>query len=252
MAKSDKIMGITFQKMKNGMHSAFMSEVKQMLADENMPLQGFEKLIEAFNIAYAAEVAANGVRRKSYITDDMVKVNARREEVYASLVYHHESALRHYDETLREAARGISRAMKSIAYIHNASNVNRESYISNITFKLRQPKYAQFVEKMQLMGWLDALDGLNELYQNTWMNRVDERSKRGNGNVLKARKVTDVAYQNIVTRVHALITLNETEEFGHFIRLLNVYIAREKKSMAISAGWRKHNKEKDETLRKKN
>jgi len=228
--------------MKNDGHNAFMYDVKLLLADENMPLSGFEKLIDAFNLAYDAEGAAKLVRRKSYITDDMVKVNARREEVYASLVYHHESALRHYDESLREAARGISRILKSIAYIHNASNVNREAYISNITFKLRQPKYVQFVEKLQLMGWLDALDGLNQLYQTTWMNRVDERSTRGNGNVLKARKVTDMAYQNIVKRIHALIILNETEEYNHFVRLLNVHIKHAKKSMAIREGWRRHKK----------
>ena len=248
----DKILPITFQKMKNDSHLAFMFDVQHLLADENMPLQGFEKLIEAFNHAYDAEVAARLVRRKSYITDDMVKVNTRREEVYASLVYHYESALRHYDETLREAARGISGILKSIAYIHNASNVNREVYINNITLKLRQPKYALFVEKLQLLGWLDALDGLNELYQNTWMNRVDERSKRGNGNVLKARKVTDVAYQNIVKRVNALIILNETEEYEHFIKLLNMHIEHAKKSLAIREGWQRHKKEEEKKNEEKN
>ncbi len=246
MAKSDKIMGITFQKMKNGMHNAFMSEVKSLLAGENLSLQGFESLIEAFNMAYAAEVVANGVRRKSFITDDMVKLNAKREELYAGLVYHHESALRHYDETLREAARRISYLMKSIAYMHNMSNVKRNVIIWKITSNLRMPRNAAFVESLQLTGWMDALDALNEQYQLADDNRNKERSMRGNGNVLKARKDTDKAYQDIVKRVHALITLNGTEETGNFVRLLNVHIAYTKKSMAISAGWRKHNKEKAE------
>ena len=244
MSKSDKIMGITFQKMKNEMHKVFMYDVKRMLADGNMPLQGFEKLIEAFNIAYAEEVAANGVRRKSYITDDMVKLNTQREELYAGLVYQHESALRHYDETKRIAAKGISYIMKSIAYMHNMSNVKRNVTIMKITYNLRLPKHEQTLETLQLMGWLDALDAVNELYQQTDLNRNAERSQRGNGNVLKARKVTDKAYQVIVNRIHALITLNGAEEYSHFVRLLNVYIAQEKRSMAISAGWRKHNKEK--------
>ena len=241
----DKILPITFQKMKNGSHNAFMYDVKQILADENMPLQGFEELIEIFNLAYTAEEAATQVRRKSSITDEMVKLNVQREELYAGLVYHHESALRHYDESMRKAARKISYVMKSIAYMHNTSNINRNGYIWKITSNLRQSKNELYVEKLQLMGWLDALDALNELYQKTDANRNTERSKQGNGNVLKARKVTDKAYQSIMKRVDALITLNGSEEYRPFVRLLNVHIEHAKKSIAIREGWRKHKKEEE-------
>jgi len=235
--------------MKNDSHNAFMYEVKQMLMDENMPLQGFEKLIEAFNLAYLAEEAANRVRRKSYITNEMVKLNKQREEMYAGLVYHYESALRHYDESMREAARKISYVMKSIAYMHNTSNVNRNIYIWKITSNLRLPKNELYVEKLQLMGWLDALDTLNELYQKTDDNRNTERSKQGNGNVLMARKVTDKAYQDIMKRMDALIILNGTEEYSHFVRLLNVHIEEAKRSIAIREGWRKHKKEEEKKVK---
>jgi len=248
----DKILPITFQKMKNDGHNAFMHNVQSLLEDENMPLSGFEKLTDAFNLALQAEDAASKVRRKSSITDEMVKLNAQREEIYAGLVYQHESALRHYDEAKRKAAGKISYVMKSIAYMHNTSNINRNVYIWKITSNLRLPKNETYVEKLQLMGWLDSLDALNELYQNADNNRNTERSKQGSGNVLKARKVTDVAYQNIVKRVHALIILNETEEFDHFVRLLNVHIKHAKKSMAIREGWRRHKKEEKKINEKKN
>jgi hypothetical protein len=244
----DKILPITFQKMKNGAHNAFMHDVQRLLADENMPLQGFEKLIEAFNLALEAENAAKGVRRKSYMTDDMVKLNAQREEMYAGLFYHYQSSLRHYDAGKREAAKDISHIMKSIAYIHNTSNIDRYAYIFKITANIRKPVHAAAVETLELAGWLDALDALNEAHRTTANNRDSERSKRGNGNVLVARKATDKAYQDIVKRVNAVMILNGPEEFDYFVRLLNVHLAHAKKSIAIREGWKKHKKEekKDE------
>ena len=239
----DKILPITFQKIKNESHNAFMSEVEGLLADENMPLQGFEKLIAAFNLAYQAEVMANRVRRKSSVTEVLVKLNEKREELYAGMMYQYESGLRHYDGSRREAAEGISYIMKSIAYIHNTSNIKRNVYISKITTNIRKPKNAAIVETLELSGWLNALDVANETFQTTWQARINEQSTRGNGNVRAAREVTDKAYQDIVNRVHALIILNGVEEYGHFVRLLNIFIAEEKKSIAIREGWKKHKRD---------
>ena len=244
----DKILPITFQKMKNSAHNALMHDVQRLLADENMPLQGFEKLIKDFNLALEAEDAAKGVRRKSYITDDMVKLNAQREEMYAGLFYHYQSSLRHYDAGKREAAKEISHIMKSIAYIHNTSNMNRYGYIRKITANIRKEEYAIAVETLELAGWLDALDALNENHLTTLTSRENERIMQPNGNVLLARKITDKAYREIVARVNAVMILNGPEEFEHFVRLLNVHLANAKKSIAIREGWRKHKKEnvKDE------
>ncbi|HJV77803.1 MAG TPA: DUF6261 family protein [Paludibacter sp.] len=213
-----------------------------------MQLQGFEKLIEAFNLALEAENAAKGVRRKSYMTDDMVKLNAQREEIYAGLFYHYQSSLRHYDAGKREAAKDISHIMKSIAYIHNTSNIDRYAYIFKITANIRKPAHAAAVETLELTGWLAALDALNEAHRTTANDRDSERSKRGNGNVLVARKATDKAYQEIVARVNAVMILNGPEEFDYFVRLLNVHLAHAKKSIAIRDGWKRHKKEekKDE------
>ncbi len=240
----DTILPITFQKMKNDSHNVFMNGVQGLLANENMPLQGFEKLIETFNLAYQSEVSASRVRRKSERTNELVKINKQREELYAGLFYHYQSSLRHYDAGKREAAKGISHIMKSIAYIHNMSNANRAGNIRKIISNIRKPQNTAIVETLQLTGWLDALDALNELYQKTDASRDSERSKRGNGNVLVARKATDKAYQDIIKRVNALIILNGSEEFDYFVRLLNMHLAEVKKSIAIREGWKRHKKEK--------
>jgi len=240
----DKILPITFQKMKNDSHNAFMHDVQVMLANENMPLQGFEKHIEAFNLALQAEEAASRVRRKSERTNELVKLNAQREELYAGLMYHYESCVRHYDESKRLAAHRISPIMKSIAYMHNTSNINRNVYIFKIILNLRKPENAAFAETLELSGWMDALDALNQAYQTKSNERISEQSRKGNGNVRVAREVTDKAYQNIVKRMNALMTLNGPEEYSPFVRLLNVHIEHAKKSIAIREGWRKHKKEK--------
>jgi len=241
-----KILPITLQKIENENHNALMSSVKDAFESENIVSYGFETLIEALKVALQAESNAMGVRRKSYLTDELVKMNARREELYAGMYYHYQSCLRHYDETMRKAAKGISHIMKSIAYIHNTSNMTRHAYIYKITYNIRLPMYAAMVETMQLTGWLDALDAQNDLYQETWMNRNSEQAKKGNGNgnVRSKRIITDRAYQDIVQRLNALIIIEGPEKYTHLVRLLNVYISDEKKSMAIREGWRKHNKAK--------
>lgn len=202
-----------------------------------------------FNLALEAENATNRMRRKSYITADMVKLNAQREELYAGLFYHYQSSLRHYDIAKREAAKDISHIMKSIAYIHNTSNMNRYGYIRKITANIRKEEYEAAVETPELNGWLDALDALNEGHLTTLNSRNTERNTRPNGNILVARKATDKAYQEIVARVNAVMIMNGPEEFVFFVRLLNVHLAHAKKSIAIPDGWKKHKKEK-ETLKK--
>jgi len=240
----DKILPLTFQKIHNWSHITFMQHVEAMMTSQNMVSHGFEKLIEDLKLAIEAENASLRVRRKSYITDELVKLNKQREELYAGMLYHYESCLRHYDEALRKAAKGISHIMKSIAYIHNTSSLSRYIYINKITFNIRKPRYAAIVEILQLQGWLDALDALNENYQTMYYQRSGEKTNQGSGNVRAQREVTDKVYQNIVKRVHALIIIDGPEDYTHFVRLLNVYIAHEKQSIAIREGWRRHKKEK--------
>jgi len=230
--------------MHNSAHIAFMSHVKNLLTTENMPIEAFEKQIETFNMALLAEETTARVRRKSFLTDEMVNLNAQREELYAGLVHHYESCLRHYDASVRQATHDISHIMKSIAFMHNQSNIDRNLSIRKITSKIRRTQYAPQVETMQLSGWLDALDRLNETYQQTSDKRISEKAQAGNGNVRKSREVTDKAYQDIIRLVNALIVVNGPENYSLFVGRMNLHIAEVKKSMAISEGWRKHMKEK--------
>jgi len=240
----DKILPLALQKMKNDGHNSFMNKVKKLLESENMASHGFEKHIEELNRTLQAEDASRRVRRKSYMTKELVKLNAKREELYAGMLYQYESCLRHYDDSLRKAAKSISPIMKSIAYIHNTSNTIRHVYIQKITMNLRNPKYAGIVASMQLQGWLDALDAANDNYNTMWVNRISEHAQQGDGNVRVKREITDKAYQAIVKRLNALIIIDGPEEYAHFVRLLNLYIAEEKQSIAIREGWRRHKKEK--------
>jgi len=238
-----QILSIPFQKMNNLGHKTLMHTVAKLLLSEKIPTPGCETLIETFNMAIEAEGDAIQVRRKSYITDDMVKMNEYREELYAGMYYHYESSLRHYDASIREAAKDISYIMKSIAYIHNTSNLDRNGYLRKIIYNLCMPNLAPMMDALQMQGWVDALEAANLDYQRLWSDRVTEDVGKGNGNVLSARVVTDKACRELLKRINALITLSDSEEYDHFIRLLNVYIAGEKKSIAIRAGWRRHKKE---------
>ena len=242
----DRILPVTLQKMKNYTHNAFMHDVESVLIAENMASHGFEKNMEALNLALQAEDASLRVRRKNYKTDDLVKLNAYREELYAGLLYQHQSYLRHYDESLRKAAGRIAHLLKSIAFIHNTSNLLRYTRINTILLKLRKPEFAPFTEALQLQGWLDALDNANQQYYSLWMTRLSENAQKGSGNVLSKRVVTDKVYQGIVQRVHALILIDGPENYTHLVRRLNVSIAQERKRIAIRDGWRKHKKAEQE------
>jgi hypothetical protein len=235
----DNIMPITFQKMKNGVHHSFMHVVSDYFTDNEMLLQDFNEYIDTFNLALKAENAAYTMRRKSYITDEMVKLNAKREELYAGMLYHYESALRHYDNSKREAAATISRVMKSVAYIHNSSNIDRTIRLNIIISTIRNDKHAESAKILEMNGWLEALENVNNNYETASMNRDAEKSKRGNGNVRQAREITDKAYKKIVTRINAQIVINGPEAYTLLVNLLNNRIAEEKRSIAIRNGWRK-------------
>lgn len=237
-------MGITLQKMRNENHNAFMYTVKSLLQAEKELLQGSEQLIEKFIVAMQAEEKANRVSRKSELTRELVKLDAQRQEIYAGLLYHYESCLRHYDTGKREAAKQLSPIMKSIAHIHNKSKIERTVALWKITAIIRKEKYDPVVQTLGISGWLDALDAASQAYNVTDNKRNTEKSQRGNGNVLSTRVVTDEAYKAIVSRVNALAVVNGPEKYAALIRRMNKHIHESKRSLAISEGWRKHNKEK--------
>ncbi|WP_243347308.1 DUF6261 family protein [Parabacteroides sp. FAFU027] len=242
MENKTKILSLAFQKMPNGTHNVFMHLVNDLLKDKNFPSAGYEALLESFNLALQAEDAAIGVRRKSELTAELVKLNIRREEIYSGLYHHYQSSLLHYDDEVREAAKRMEPIMISIAEMHSTSNIKRNGLIYKVTYNLR--KQEDTVRILALSGWLDALDEANARFDQVTTKRFSEMVNKGNGNVLSTRKVTDEAYRAIVVRVNAQIIFDGTETIETFVRRLNYLITKEKKRIAIRDGIRRHKKEK--------
>lgn len=242
MEKSLKIQPLSFLKMQNITHNTFMHHVKSLLESDNFQSEEYKRLTEPFNLALKAEDAAMGVRRKSELTAELVKLNARREEIYSGLYYHYQSCLLHYDDEVRGAAKPLAPIMMSIADMHSTSNVCRSGHIFKVTYNLR--KREETVRILALSGWLDALDAANDRFEQTTSKRFSEKAAKGNGNVLSTRKVTDEAYRAIVIRVNAQIVMEGVEKIESFVRQLNNLITKEKKRIAIRDGIRRHQKEK--------
>lgn len=241
MNNSSPVLSISLQKMHNGNHLSFMGNVLLLFDTELFTNKGFSTLINELKVATEAENKSMTVPQKSIYTEELVKINLKREEVYASLYFYYESCIRHYQTEIKQAAKQLSPVMLNIATIHNCSNLKRKAQIEKICYNM-QRKFRDEMMALNMQGWVEELNALNAAYGELDEQRLTKKTSNGSGNTGKMRVATDAAYRKLVERLNALLVLEGTNEYKKTISMLNVHIKAEKKSIAIREGMRKGRK----------
>jgi hypothetical protein len=109
--------------------------------------------------------------------------------------------------------------LKLLQFLENYGDVIHQDYdaettsIERIIAYLRSNDYTSDVTLLNLTGWIDRLDELNNNFKNLTSETSNENIKKPNVSPKESRKQTDEALKKILEHIEALAVLNGSEKY---------------------------------------
>jgi hypothetical protein len=232
----------------NDEHDQLHSDIENLILVETIGKLGITDQYPVYQQARIAEKAALQVEQGSVYTIPITQSDGYRDDLDLGFELLVESHLHHFDPQVQEKAQRVWRILQQYGTIRKL-NYNAES--SNMTNRNTEliTKYAADVAAIgNGLGtqWLNKLNEANNQFISHFGDRATEASARISGNVLDARIAVDNAFNDITTRINALVVVNGEANYAAFIDKVNYYINYHKETLAARKG-RKKDGETEET-----
>jgi len=220
----------------------FYTEFKKLVEQYDADELDIVALFMVFVGLYADADEAIEFIRKSATTEQIAQADTTRDRFITGLFSAYKSALDHYEQSMRDAAK------KTSAIFDHYSKINRLGYeqqtgtIYNFIQDLND-KYPNEMNILNFKGWLDAIEDANKRFSEL----VDERYTEGAGKtylrMVNVRVETDRCYRDMLDRLDALMLINGEEKYAPFVKELNTRTERFENLLAQRQG--KNNAKKD-------
>ena len=221
-----KINKTYLYKLRNDAYFQFHTEFKELAEKLNPEALKIKPQFEAYLPRYEKVDLAFKKIVKSSITEQIQEADKARDNIWKGLVETNTTALRHFSNEVREAAKRLKIVFDTYGNIAIKSLNEQTSATYNILQDLESGKYAPDVAKAGLGEWVAELKRLNTAFAELMRERVDEGSVKVDIVLKKARTHLDEAYYSIVERVNALVVVEGVADYEAFIRKLNISIAK--------------------------
>lgn len=225
-----QINEINLQRMNNGAHFTFMSDVlARALADEAVMAKA-EALVNALKTAVAAEDDALKLSQKNMLTDDIAKADSDRDSLYYAYKQAVESTLGVSVEALQGAAKVLAQHIKDYRIDPKAELHQETGLLVNFIADLEE-KYQTQVATLGLTAIVAALKEANERVRTYTLQRTEDRMAQQVGAMKAARLACDDAYRKLVQMVNALAVVFGEADYAKFIDYMNTEITQYKRQV---------------------
>ena len=221
-----KINQIALNRLRNDANFQFHTEFKELAEKQTPEALNIEPLFDAYLPLYEKVDLALKKIVKSSITEQIQEADKARDNIWMGLVETNSTALRHFSEEVRAAAKRLKIVFDTYGNIARKSLNEQTSATYNILQDLESSKYAPDVAKAGLGAWVAELKRLNLAFAELMRERADEGSVKVDIVLRKARLQLDEAYYAIAERVNALVVVEGVANYESFIRKLNISIAK--------------------------
>jgi len=232
----------------NNEHDQLHNDIEDLIETETPFKLGISDLYTPYKQARDAEKEALQAEDGSVYTPTITESDGYRDELDLGFELLVGSQLHHFDPEVRESARHVKRIWDQYGNIRKI-NYNAESAAMTNRNTELTTKYAADVAAMgNGLGtqWLTKMNEANNQFLSHFGERADETAARVAIKVLDARLLVDNAFQEIGTRINALVVVNGEAPYAAFIDKVNYYINYHKDTIAARKG-RKKSGEKDST-----
>ena len=225
-----EIYDINIQRMNNGAHFTFVSNILARAEADTAVKGKASELVSNFKVAVAAEDEALKISQKSLLTDDIAKADIDRDALYAGYKKAVEAFLAMPIADMAQAAKVLAQHIKDYK-INTAGQLDKETgLLVNFVSDL-EDKYAAQVAKLGLTAFVTNLKEANERVRTLTLQRTNEKIGITVGALKAARTASDDAYRALVKMVNALALVYGEKDYTAFIDYANTEITHYKREV---------------------
>ena len=225
-----EIYDINIQRMNNGAHFTFVSNILARAEADTAVKGKASELVSNFKTAVSAEDEALKISQKSLLTDEIAKADSDRDALYAGYKKAVEGFLAMPIADMAQAAKILSQHIKDYK-INTADQLDKETGLLVNFISDLEDKYAAQVAKLGLTAFVTNLKEANERVRTLTLQRTNEKIGITVGALKTARTASDDAYRALVKMVNALALVFGEKDYTAFIDYVNTEITHYKREV---------------------
>ena len=225
-----EIYDINIQRMNNGAHFTFVSNILARAEADTAVKGKASELVSNFKTAVAAEDEALKISQKSLLTDEIAKADSNRDALYAGYKKAVEGFLAMPIADMAQAAKILAQHIKDYK-INTADQLDKETGLLVNFISDLEDKYAAQVAKLGLTAFVTNLKEANERVRTLTLQRTNEKIGITVGALKTARTASDDAYRALVKMVNALALVFGEKDYTAFIDYVNTEITHYKREV---------------------
>lgn len=225
-----EIYDINIQRMNNGAHFTFVSNILARAEADTTVKGKASELVSNFKAAVAAEDEALKISQKSLLTDEIAKADSDRDALYAGYKKSVEGFLAMPITDMAQAAKILSQHIKDYK-VNTAGQLDKETGLLVNFITDLEDKYVTQVAKLGLTAFVTNLKEANERVRTLTLQRTNEKIGITVGALKTARTASDDAYRALVKMVNALALVFGEKDYAPFIDYVNTEITHYKREV---------------------
>jgi len=225
-----EIYDINIQRMNNGAHFTFVSNILARAEADTAVKGKASELVSNFKVAVAAEDEALKISQKSLLTDDIAKADIDRDALYAGYKKAVEAFLAMPIADMAQAAKVLAQHIKDYK-INTAGQLDKETGLLVNFITDLEDKYSAQVAKLGLTAFVTNLKEANERVRMLTLQRTNEKMGVTVGALKAARTSCDDAYRALVKMVNALALVFGEKDYTAFIDYVNTEVTHYKREV---------------------
>ena len=225
-----EIYDINIQRMNNGAHFTFVSNILARAEADTAVKGKASELVSNFKAAVAAEDEALKISQKSLLTDEIAKADSDRDALYAGYKKAVEGFLAMPIADMAQAAKVLAQHIKDYK-INTADQLDKETGLLVNFITDLENKYSAQVAKLGLTAFVTNLKEANERVRTLTLQRTNEKISITVGALKTARTASDDAYRALVKMVNALALVFGEKDYTAFIDYVNTEVTHYKREV---------------------
>lgn len=225
-----EIYDINIQRMNNGAHFTFVSNILARAEADTAVKGKASELVSNFKVAVSAEDEALKISQKSLLTDDIAKADIDRDALYAGYKKAVEAFLAMPIADMAQAAKVLAQHIKDYK-INTAGQLDKETGLLVNFITDLEDKYSAQVAKLGLTAFVTNLKEANERVRMLTLQRTNEKMGVTVGALKAARTASDDAYRALVKMVNALALVFGEKDYTAFIDYVNTEVTHYKREV---------------------
>ena len=225
-----EISDINIQRMNNGAHFTFVSNILARAEADTAVKEKASELVSNFKAAVTAEDEALKISQKSLLTDDIAKADNDRDALYAGYKKAVEGFLAMPVADMAQAAKVLSQHIKDYK-INTAGQLDKETGLLVNFITDLEGKFSAQVTTLGLTPFVTNLKEANERVRTLTLQRTNEKMGITVGALKTARTASDDTYRALVKMVNALALVFGEKDYTSFIDYVNTEITHYKREV---------------------